>query len=105
MKSERMKNKITIQSKIITQDEELNPIETWVDLVTVWVEVLSQNSREYYRLATLNSEIEKAFKIRYIDGITPHMRALFKTKTFEIIGVENVEERNTELIIICKGVI
>ena len=105
MKSERMKNKITIQSKTITQDEELNPIETWIDLATVWVEVLSQNSREYYRLATINSEIENAFKIRYVDGITPHMRALFKSKAFEIIGVENVEERNTELIMICKGVI
>jgi len=105
MKSERMKNKITIQSKTITQDEELNPVETWANFATTWVEVLSQNSREYFRLATLNSEIEEAFKMRYIDGITPHMRALFKDKTFELIGVENVEERNRELLLTCKAIV
>lgn len=105
MKSERMHHKIIIQSKIITQDEELNPIEAWVDFATPWVEALSQNSREYYRLATINSEIEKAFKIRYMDGITPHMRAIFKSKTFEIIGIENVEERNKEILLSAKAVV
>lgn len=105
MKSERMKNKITILSKTITQDAELNAVESWAEFATPWVEVLSQNSREYYRLATINSEIEEAFKVRYIAGVTPHMRALFKTKAFEIIGVENVEERNKEILLTAKAMI
>ena len=105
MRAGELRNRITIQSKTITQDEELNPIETWVDFATPWVEVLPQNSREYYRLATINSEIEKAFKMRYMDGINPRMRALFKNKTFEIIGVENVKERNKEILLTAKAVV
>lgn len=97
--------RITIQRAIITQDSELNPIETWEDWLTVWAEAIPKDSREYFRLQTMNSETTEAFKIYYVGSITSHMRVKFKNRYFPLIGEPiNTGERNEELILTCKAV-
>ena len=98
-------HQIILQIKSITQDAELNPIETWQDWRTVWASPMPKTGREFYRLATNNSEITEAFKIRFIAGVNPHQRVKFRGKYFEIIDVINEGERNIELIITAKAVI
>lgn len=95
---------IDIYKKTITQDSELNPIETWLKIDTIWADVLSKTSSQYYRAATINSQIEEVFHIRYrkIDG---RMRIKFKQRTYEIVGIENVDENNVEMFISAKGVV
>jgi SPP1 family predicted phage head-tail adaptor len=94
---------ITIQSKTIAQDAEGNASAAWSDLKTVWAEPLGKTSREFYRLATNNSEITQIFRVRYAAGITPHMRVKFGGTYLGIIGAENEGERNISLLLICKG--
>ena len=98
-------HQIILQIKSITQDAELNSIITWLDWRTVWASPLPKTGREYYRLATNNSEITEAFKIRYIAGVNPHQRLKFRGKYLEIIDVINEGERNIELSLTCKGII
>jgi SPP1 family predicted phage head-tail adaptor len=96
---------LTLQSKTITQDEELNPVETWESLKTVWAQPLEKTSREFFRLATMNAEITQAFRIRYAAGITAHMRVIFKETVLDIIGDPiNEGERNISMLLSCKGV-
>ena len=104
MRAGELRHRITIQAKTITQDSELNSVETWVTLATVWAAALPKDGREFYRLSTMNSEITEAFKIRYRSTVIPHMRLIHKGKTFDIIGVINTEERNREMLLTCKGV-
>jgi len=98
-------HQITLQIKTITQDAELNPIETWNDWRTVWASPMPKTGREFYKLATVNSEITEVFKIRYIGGVNPHQRVKFRCKYFEIIEVINEGEKNETLTLTCKGVI
>ena len=98
-------HQIILQIKSITQDAELNSIETWRDWRTVWASPLPKTGREYYRLATNNSEITEAFKIRYIAGVNPHQRIKFRGKLLEMIEVVNEEERNKTLILTAKAVV
>ena len=98
-------HQIILQIKSITQDAELNSIETWRDWRTVWASPLPKTGREYYRLATNNSEITEAFKIRYIGFMSPHLRIKFRNKYFEIIEVINTDESNTELLLTAKAVV
>ena len=98
-------HQIVLQIKSITQDAELNPIETWQDWRTVWASPMPKTGREFYKLATVNSEITEAFKIRYIAGVNPHQRIKFRNKYLEIIDVINTEEKNKEIILTCKGVV
>ena len=95
-------HQIILQIKSITQDAELNPIETWNDWRTVWASPMPKTGREFYRLSTNNSEITEAFKIRYIAGVNPRQRVKFRNKSFEIIDVMNTEEKNEELILTAK---
>ena len=98
-------HQIILQIKSITQDSELNPIETWQDWRTVWCEPIPKTGREFFKLQTMNAEITEAFKIRYIAGINPHQRVKFRGKYFEIIEVINTGERNEEIVLTCKGAI
>lgn len=104
MNAGELTHQITLQIKSITQDPELNPIETWNDWRTIWATPMPKTGREFYRLATNNSEITEAFKIRYIAGVNPHQRVKFRSKHLEIIEVINEGERNIGLILTCKGV-
>jgi SPP1 family predicted phage head-tail adaptor len=96
----------TIQFKTITQDTELNPIETWATFkANVWAEPLQQTSREFYRLSTNNSEITEVFRIRYTAGITARMHFVVCGRTLDIIGEPiNEGERNVSLLLACKGI-
>lgn len=99
-------HQITIQIKSITQDAELNAVETWHDWRKVWAKPIPKTSREFYRLSTNNSEITEVFEIRYIAGITAHQRIKFRNRYLEIIGDPiNEGERNVELLLTCKGAI
>lgn len=96
---------IALQIKSITQDSELNSIETWNDWRTVWAKPIPKSGREFFKLQTMNSEITEAFKIRYIAGVNPHQRVKFRGKYFEIVDVINEGERNVSLLLTCKGAI
>ena len=105
MQAGELTHRIIIQAKDITQDAELNPIETWIDWRTLWTSPMPKTGREYYKLATVNSEIEEAFKIRYIAGVNTHQRVKFRDKCFEILGVINTAEKNEEIILTCKAAV
>ena len=105
MQAGELTHKITLQIKSITQDSELNVIEVWNDWRTVWASPIPKAGREFYRLATSNSEITEAFKIYYIGGVNPHQRVKFRGKYLEIIEVINEGERNIGLVLTCKAVI
>jgi len=106
MRAGELTHQITLQIKSIAQDAELNAVETWADWRTVWAAPLPKAGREFFRLATMNSEIEEVFKIRYMGSVTSRMRVKFRGRYFDIIGPPiNPEERNEELLLTCKGVI
>lgn len=99
-------HKIVIQVKSISQDAELNSVETWMDWRTVWAKPMPRSSKEYYRLATINPEITEVFQIRYIAGVNAQQRIKFKCRYFEIVGFPiNEGEQNESLLITCKGAV
>lgn len=104
MEAGKLREHITIQNNTPTQDAELNWTPSWADWKTVCAESLTKTSREFFRLATNNSEITRVFRIRYIGGVTARKRVKFKGKLLEIIGEpDNEGERDISLLISCKG--
>jgi len=105
MNAGELKHWITIQRSVISQDSELNSIETWSDVITVRAAALPKTGREFYQLSTRNSEITEAFHIRYHAAVTPHMRVKFGSRYLDIIDVTNPKEGKRELLLLCKGVV
>lgn len=98
-------HQIILYVKSITQDSELNTVETWTLWRTLWAQPVSKTGKEYYKLSTINSDITEVFRIRYIAGITSRHKIKFRGKYLEIIDVINVDEKNVEILITCKGMI
>ena len=98
-------HQISVYIKSITQDNELNAVETWTLWRTLWASPIPKTGKEYYKLNVVNSEVTEAFRIRYIGGITPHQRIKFKCKYLEIIEVINEGERNESIMLTCKGAV
>ena len=72
--------------------------------VPVYFETL--RGREYWEAKALNAETVGRIKMRYIQGITADMRISLNDRTFEIIPpIDNMNERNKELVLTVKEVI
>lgn len=78
--------------------------EPHVSSVPVYFETL--RGREYWEAKGLNAETVGRIRMRYLSGITADMRLVLNSRTFEIIPpINNVNERNKELILTVKEVI
>jgi SPP1 family predicted phage head-tail adaptor len=106
MRAGGMREQLIIQTKTLTQDSELNAVETWADWLTVRAEPIDKTSREFYRMSTINSEVTEVYRIRYVSGVTAHQRIKFNNRYLEIVGDPiNEGERNISLLLSCKAVV
>ncbi len=70
-----------------------------------WAEVRTLSGQEFYRSQQFTSEANRLVVMRYLAGVVPSMTVQFGTRSFEILWVENVEERNVKLNLYVKEVL
>lgn len=76
-------------------------------LATVWGSVLPLNTAERLQAAALGSNVSYQVEIRYRADLTPKMRLLWTpfqstvTKTLQIHGVTDPDNRRTRLLLDC----
>lgn len=103
-----MNLQIDIQSNTAAVDSFGQPVESWANvtgLTSLWASGISTGGREYYAAQKLNAEVTMVFKIRYQTGITPLMRVKYGSRYFQILSVNNVNEKNEFVLISCKEVL
>ncbi len=98
-----LRHRVEIQTLTAVYDEIGAPSEEWVSIASVWAAVEPVSGREYWAAAVVQAETNVKVTMRYLPGITPHHRLIFKGKLHEIQSVINTEERNRELVLMCKG--
>lgn len=107
MSSEKKRLRITIQQQTTTQDSYNQPQDTWTDYTTVWASAVNKGGGEFYAAQKINAKTTEVFTIRYSSitkAITEDMRVKFGTRTFNILHINNVDERNIELQLMCEEV-
>lgn len=62
--------------------------------------VQPMTGREYQEAQKIRAETTYKITTRYFPNISTDMKVLFKNRTFEIVSVLNIEERNRELQIV-----
>lgn len=70
----------------------------------VWANVTPMTGREYEESQKIRAETTYRITTRFFQNITTDMKILYNGKTFDIVSVLNIEERNVELQIICSEV-
>ena len=102
MRGGKLRRVVSITQPTITQTGTGNPQATWTTFAaTVFADIQEQNGKEALQAGQVNAQQLILVNIRYQAGITPKMRVLYGARTFEIMAVRNVNERNRELELTC----
>lgn len=94
-----------LQNKTVTTTAGLTS-ETWSDVDVVWLASVGHSDREFWNAAQVKDDMTHMFKCRYDSRISAKSRFKYDdngtTRTFNVIGVDNVGLRNREMSIVCK---
>ncbi len=96
-----LRHRVEIQKLTSVYDEWGDPTEEWATIATAWAAVEPVSGREYWAAATVRAEATVKVTLRYIPGITPQHRLLFRGEIYDIKSVINTETRNRELVLMC----
>jgi len=103
MRAGRLRHRLDLQSP--THANTVGTITTtWGTVATIWgsIEPLRVYSKEFYGSALYNADMTGTIIIRYTADIKPDYRILFETRTFEIISIINIDEKDKEMQLMVK---
>ena len=103
MRAGRLRKRAMIQKPVAAAADALNEKTfTWTDEEKIWVGILPQSGREFYRAQQVNTQITHLVSARYRTGLDATKRLVLEgSRVLDIAGVVNVDERGRELILTC----
>ena len=96
MRSGRLRHRMWLKEPTHTSDGMGANTTTWGTVEVFWGSVEPLRGREWIASGLENSEVSGKIVRRYKSGITPDMIVTFDSRTFQIVSVINVDERNVE---------
>ena len=101
-----LRHQLTIKAINTTEDSygEVTEDPTTTEC-TVWGSIEPLSGRELLLAQQIQATVTHRVRIRYHSGLDPSMQIVFGTRTFDILSIINLEERNRELEIMCREVL
>lgn len=101
----RLRHRVTIQEETDTEDEQGGYTSAWSTLCKLWAQIEPLTASEQFYRGGLQAGVTHRVTLRYRDDIGPTNRVVFNSRTFNIRGVRNIDERNTDLELLCEEVV
>lgn len=102
MRSGKLRRQVTIQSRSQAQNAIGEMADTWVTFATCYAELEDVlPGKEEIVAAQVNVAHTVMISMRYVAGVTPRMRVLYGSRTFNVQAVANTGERDRELVLTC----
>lgn len=120
MRAGRLRHKVTIQEVTETPDAYGEPSESWTTYAERWASIEPLAGREYFAAKQEHSEVDTRIRLRWdraLVAVTPKHRVLYtyplldgspettQTRIFDIEAVLNMQERNREIVLMCREVL
>lgn len=84
----RLRHRVLIQNAVESQDPASGaPITAWVDLATVFAEVVPSSVREFVAAQAIDSEVTTRITIRHRAGVTAKSRIIHRGQIYNVHGV------------------
>lgn len=84
----RLRHRVLIQSPVTSQNPGTGaPTTSWIDLATVWAEVVPSSVKEFVAAQAIDSEVTTRITIRRRIGVTAKCRIIHRDQIFNIHGV------------------
>ncbi len=97
MRAGRLRHRLSLQSPTFTNTSVGTITTTWGTAATIWGSVEPLRGREFYDSALINSDITSRIVVRYTSDIEPNYKIVFGTRTFLIVSIIDIDERNKEM--------
>ncbi len=97
MRAGKLRNKATIEANTPTQDSMGGEVESWAAFATWWCELAQVKGGETFRGRVVHAAADLVGVGRHVSGVTPRHRLTLGARVFDILAVNNVENRNREL--------
>lgn len=103
MRAGGLRKRVMIQKPVPGTPDGLNePPFTWTDELKIWVGILPQSSREFYRSQQVNAEVTHLVSTRYRTGLDATKRLVLEgSRVLDIVSVVDVDERGREMLLTC----
>ena len=98
----RLNKRVTIQRIEKVPDSYGQPVETWVDVATVWAAIEPLRGREYFAAMSEHAEVTTRIRIRYRSDVDRTMRVVHGSTEFEILHIIHPDFARQELQLMCK---
>lgn len=102
MNAGKLRHRITLQRRDVTQDAFGAPVDTWTDVATVYASIDPLKGSQLLAAQAFGNETKAKIIIRYRPGITADMRVVFGAKIYDIHEIINPGECNVEIHMICS---
>lgn len=80
-------DRVTIQQKITTRDDYGSATTAWMDLATVWAQIVPLSGREFIAAQQAQSTVTARVTIRYRADVDSHMRIVHGGDMFNVEAV------------------
>ena len=97
-----LRQRVTIESAVVSSDGYGGRPKSWVPVATVWAKVEPLRGREYFEAHQIKTEVTHRVIIRYRPDVTPQMRIKVGSRYLMIESVIDIEERHRFLELICR---
>ncbi len=101
----QLRHRLSIQSVGSSLDDYGDLSNSWSTDASVWGSIETIGGTEKDISSELVGVVTHKMKVRYRSGITPNSRILFDSRTFHIESVNNWQQRNIYLELLCKEVV
>ena len=104
MRAGKLRHRLIVQQLQDTEtlDSVGQPVQTWRTFGHMWGSVEPLSGRELYNAAQIQPDVTHKVTMRYRAGIAAKMRIQHKARTLDILSVTDTDEREIELILMCK---
>lgn len=102
MEAGKLRNKFTLQTSTESRDVVGGVTQTWANTATVWGSIKQTQGVETNDSERITQVATHEVKIRYYSSLTPTHRLLFGSRIFSIISINDLNERNRTMVLMCK---
>jgi SPP1 family predicted phage head-tail adaptor len=103
MQAGKLRHQITLEQNTGVEDTAGQVVDNWTPFATnLWASIRPLTGEEVLQAQQVQAEVTHEVKLRYLAGVTPQLRVLFGARVFNILSVVNTDERNYELVLLCK---
>ena len=103
-----MRWRVSLQSATASQDTYGQPNPTWTTVGTYWAQIETLSGRELVNALQKKAETTHRVTLRWLGESTtpnPKWRIVYKARTYNVLWINNVGERNRTLELYCEEVV